>query len=163
MSRVVGGFQSPLLAAPPNDWAPDQEEFPYRAYTIRTSYPRASGCLLLPVAGPAGTPAHLVDVVAPYGRKVVTWAVIRQGAKPVLPAPESQQCLAEATPVFEDSKVLPGGQVRLFYASGTYVYNLALPFTEADSLPTGAPPVQVRPLSAEENQVLPAQWQAGIT
>lgn len=164
MPRPPGEVPAFLPSA--NDWAESNGNFPYTLYEITTSYPRSTGILQLPVAGEAGDPAHIVQVAAPYGKKLVEWVVERQGAKPELPLPEEdtdEQVLESAGQVFRNSRLLPNGLTRIYRAAGSYTYVLTAPFVEGDDyMKTGAPPFQTKDGENEVNQVTPSQFGEGI-
>lgn len=154
-----------ILAPPPaNLFAPENEPHPYRRYDIQTTYVKDNGTLLMPIAGPPGTPAAVIQVCAPYGRKIVDWTLERQGADPEPPAPTDdpdQGIVLERQEIRPLSKLLMAdGLTHVHRMTGQYVYLLTLPQDETGPLQIGSPPYDLTP--PEENIVSPGQYKPGI-
>ncbi len=58
---------------------------PYTDYKIDREAKVHQGVIVIPVAGPPGTPPKIVRTYAPYMEKRATWAVERLGVQPVVP------------------------------------------------------------------------------
>jgi hypothetical protein len=122
------------------------------------SYLFASGALLMPVQGPPGTPAKIVNVCAPYGQKVVSWCAKRPNAMPTIPDPNP----SSSNETLASSQIKPtvptrtiGGGVE-FMIEGQYNFLLTKPLGRNDTLPMGHMPLGVDPYTGNTTNGAPS-------
>jgi hypothetical protein len=60
----------------------------FEANDASNLYERDEGILVLPIAGPPGTPAAIIQVHAPYGIRRVKWEAAKRGVPPPIPTPK---------------------------------------------------------------------------
>lgn len=153
---------------------------PYLRYDLRVEYLYDSGTLQLPVAyttaqeqdnaTPAEQqtyqnrpPAEVVQVCKPYGRKVVTFDIIRIALEPVAPDPTT----SNPNEVLKRAKVKPyapklhvNGIDYLFRIRGRYVYDLYRPYFTSDSLSSGT--TQIDNSTVSDNLTSPSNFRQGL-
>src|SRR5262249_20052410 len=130
----------PLLPLPPVPAGREGRE-PATVCLIQTFYLRDEGKLQLPVSGPAGTKAAIVELHAPVGMKFVYWVAARNALLPALPDFRAMAKLGETLAGWMISPIAPGvmidGVTYEFSCSGTYAYYLDLPPDPKTGLPMG--------------------------
>lgn len=112
----------------------------YGDYAIDSEYDWASGLMQAPVAGPPGSPSVLIQVHAPYSRKLVFWRCQRKGLKPLLPAANTSnanEVLATWSCTPSAPMLSPTGDPQ-YRVSGTYAYYNVIPLGTLTTLPSGA-------------------------
>src|SRR5205823_4980386 len=138
---------SPTYTGPADDFSglypgftfvsPDNAQGPYQTFVSQNEYVYESGLSQQAVGAapsPVGVPpvrCRLVQLHAPIGRRVYTWAVERLGQKPTLPHPESDdpnEVLAEAHVFPRAPELNATATAHVFYAEGVYTYYLLEPF-----------------------------------
>ncbi len=110
---------------------------PYQLYRAFSRYSYRSGKVMMPVAAAApvaGLPSvasRVVQLAQPYGHRLYTWAVERQGAPPLLPDPTSPRPDNEE---FLDGDICPyppvvdaTGGIHIYFVEGWYKYGLLVP------------------------------------
>lgn len=135
--KRTGNPKKPKL----NLYSASQSKFPYEHYHVETDYKLNHGKLMVPNADLDGETA-IIQVSAPYGKKVVVWAVIRRGDLPELPAPvedDTQELLYEEHRIV-GRNIEGDGKTEIFEASGFYVFGLRAPARREDGLPQPQPP-----------------------
>lgn len=60
----------------------------FEANDASSFYERDEGILVLPIAGPPGTAAAIIQVHAPYGIRRVKWEAAKRGVPPPIPTPK---------------------------------------------------------------------------
>lgn len=135
---------------------------PYIAYECNIHYYWDSGALFMPVAAepaasggasqtligtgsgigdrPAG---QIVQVQAPCGKKIVTFAAKRSGVPPAVPSPDpndGNQFLKKAEIMTVPPKLQADGVTQTHEVSGYYEYICLKPIFATDSLRTGGTP-----------------------
>lgn len=124
-------------------FSPDNDTAPYRYCNIRTRYRWWSGKKMLSVAGPPGTPAEIVQVAAPRGRKIVTFDVVRDRLPPEVPGVEADTPLQTFLAGWLQTTgpdLQADGQVYQWRTRGKWVYALVLPVTPAEGYPAPSGP-----------------------
>ena len=114
----------------------------YSDYRTDTHTHFDEGVLVLPVAGPPGTPPKIVRTHAPHVTRRVNWIAEKLNAKPKLPhwnTSNGNDILVSAH--FNSTSPAVGANHLTFRADGIYVYASAAPSNMDNiSLPMGAPP-----------------------
>ncbi len=100
----------------------------YTQYLVDPSYEVDNGVMMIPVAGPPGTPPKIVRKYAPCMRKTVEWTAERKGLQPTIPHwdtgnPQEIPAYRNIMPV---SPLLLNDTEHAWRAAGTYVYFLSV-------------------------------------
>lgn len=117
-----------------------------------------TGLLLVPVAGPEGTPPELIRVSAPYAKRVIEFAAERPNDRPMLPSWNTNnpnEVLAYRSIVTATPAMAPGGS-RIYRTQGRYVYYLGKVPSDTSPIPVGTPQYDLQP--AALNNILPSDF-----
>ncbi len=109
----------------------------YQLFRAFNRYVYNSGKTMMPVAAAApaeGLPsiaARVVQLAQPFGFRIYSWAVEREGAKPLLPHPAPQnpdnEIFLEGTVTTQPPDVDASASVHTYFVEGVYVYGLLVP------------------------------------
>ncbi len=131
---------------------------PYDEFSQQMSYEFDSGLLVIPVAGPPGTPPKIVRTHSPLGAKTMVFAGQRVGALPKLPDPTPQNAneilLAGHIKPAVPSLSMDGTPVAR--VEGSFSYVLLQPLTHKDTLPMGSAPYDTTP--GGQYAITPSAW-----
>jgi hypothetical protein len=129
---------------PDSQFSQSHEDAPYTQFTIQSEFREQSGRLGIPVAGPPGTPAKMIQFHAPIQERVVRWTATRVGSIPELPSPNtgsSNEVLISKRIIPEAPKPYRSGNFSLFRVTGEYVYQILQPLVPGvDAIPSTASP-----------------------
>lgn len=133
-----------------NAWVGTREGVnPTTVFSYRIDWYCDEGKLMIPVQGIVGTPAIVVDLVAPNAVKVIAWTALRQGQCPEIPNP-TPTITGETLGPWRLSTVQPSlmaDSVNWEYlVEGVYVYFLALPPSKKTGFYFGRAPWDTRPI-----------------
>ena len=127
---VIGSIATSVGAITSTLFSQGHIRNPYTTFKTVTTYGKDNAIIQCPVAGPAGTPAEIVKVSAPYGYKRVDWVAERQGDFPDLPDlepdTENQYCKTWFI-VASSADLMPDGNTRHFRVEGSYLYLFRVP------------------------------------
>ncbi len=129
-------------APDPELYSSEQQETPFTQCPIDTDFDDVSGLLLVPVAGPDGTPPEICKVHANYSTRTTRWSFEQIGKKPDIPDP----CTGDPHTLLQERCITVGSPISLngddyiWRVSGVYVYILDVGRDKSDPLPAGAPP-----------------------
>lgn len=133
----VGGSPLPIVGALQNFLASETDAEGQKYVTEETSsddeYIRNEGYLVLPVAGPVGTPPKVVRLHAPFGIRKHHFKVAKEVVPPIMPAiGDTQSGDMFLGAGFSVTATMAGSQqAYAFGGSGTYSYVQAMwPFTD---------------------------------
>jgi hypothetical protein len=138
------------------------QQSPYWEYAVSKIVFQDTGLVVNPVAGPAGTPADVVRVMAPYGKMAFRWISKRRGALPIIPSSDLQDANAVKRQTYV-SMVLPGfllDGTKCYVVEGLYLYDLRVPYKETDPILIGALPYTSE--SASANVLQPGNYSKTI-
>jgi len=129
------------LPLPTDPWTPaissDQagNNFYYGA-EIDGRYDWREGLLIIPAAGPPGTPPVICRVHSPYATRAVEWTAERVGARPTVPQPNTgnAQEVPIARSVLVSTPAMQANGQIVTRASGRYVYALTITPGPTDTL-----------------------------
>jgi hypothetical protein len=152
---------SPLPTAP-GLLSSDYLEGPDTVYDIQEEFTGNEGVLLMPVAGPPGTPASIIQASAPYGYRIVRWVAERLGARVIVPSrrPRENEVLHSWRIVPKNPVLTDDLRTYIYRTEGEYCFALLSPPSEQDALPMGAPPTYTTQLA--ENSIQPSDYRQGI-
>ena len=162
---VPSGGGDPVATA--SLWAASAIQQPYDFYEVRTFRDRDTGVRKMPVAGPRiGTAAEIIQVCAPFGRKVVAYATRRTLVKPQLPVVEpdsANQILRYESHEERALELAADGGTFVYTCWGVYVYEYAIPLSPSTGQPLsfGQPPTFDG--STGSHQITPSDFIPGIT
>ncbi len=139
---------------------------PYEFYEVQTFRERDLGVRKMPVAGPLGTSAEIIQVCAPFGRKVVAYAAKRKLVKPQLPIAEPNSAVQVFRSEWHRESALAldaDGGTFLYTCWGMYVYEYTVPLSPSTGNPLsfGQPPTFDG--TTGSHTVDPGDFIAGIT
>lgn len=117
----------------------------YDDVRMAATYPQDLGLLVLPVAGPPGTPPEVVQVHGGVSLKRVDWRAVREGVPPQVPAAplsDGVSTLLAAGATVALPALDANANMQIFSASGTYLYVMSQPVGPASGtdLNAGASP-----------------------
>ncbi len=147
----------------------DHLKVPYEWYSQTIRYVYDAGILQIPIAKAftAGQKpaASIVQVVAPFGAKILKFSSSRIGLLPNVPSPVSpnpaNEILSRMIVDVETPVLLPDGVNHITKAEGTYIYVLKQPIVAgSDSLRMGGTPIDAT--SADSNLFSPGQFVSGL-
>lgn len=141
---------------------------PYDFYRVRTFRDRDTGIRKMPVAGTRvpPSPAEIIQVCSPFGRKVVAYACRRSLVKPELPQAEpdsANQVLRYESHEEEALDLDVDGGTFFYVCWGMYVYEYLIPLSPSTGQPLsfGQPPTFDG--STGSHQITPSDFIPGIT
>lgn len=165
--EVSGDFPTPaILQPPPSDPSPAAEatpatlpalptftdtvmsdshqQSPYTEYQINSRFVNQSGVIVVPSAGPDGTPPAVIKMHAAKQYRIVTWTATRVGVMPELPNPiltGSNDLLISMDVDPQAPKPYQVSNFYLYRVSGTYVYEILKPLViGTDPIPSAVLP-----------------------
>ncbi len=114
-------------------------------------YSRDEGIALMPICGPSGTPAKIVNVCAAFGAMAFEWVATRINAIPLLPSKTppnpANEIFRGKSVALPNEGLMPDGATRVITIAGVYWYYLLLPPDEDYTIPVPAydnsPPVTI--------------------
>lgn len=99
-------------------------------YEITVYYFDNSGKVMMPTAGPPGSPSQFLDWSAPHQKMLVCWLAKCLGAWPVPPSPEppsDNHVYLDGKPWMLAPEFLPGNKAYEYTVGGYYLYGLKIP------------------------------------
>jgi hypothetical protein len=132
----------PTSGFPTSAFSANQQANPYVVYELDQEYQYNDGSLAIPIGAsptsPGQRPARkIVNVAAPYSRRIVTFAVARLNALPLVPSPaplNSNENLTSVKVKTSAPKLWSDGVSRVYAVAGEYVFDhrqAVLPGTDA--------------------------------
>jgi hypothetical protein len=115
----------------------------YITYEISISYDIDTGDVVMPAAGPKGTPGRAVKLHGGAAKKTVGWVASRAGAQPILPHWDNGDLardggnlvLTHRTVEGDNPGPLTDGVTPVFTYRGAYSYDFVVPPGDDDTLP----------------------------
>lgn len=124
----------------------DAEPSQYRDWVKGSGYSRDTGLLVIPIAGPSGTPPLIIQVHSPYGMRVESWEASKKNTPPVIPSPidtPSGDILLKADITFMQPVIRDQQNQLEYYAEGVYTYVQAEVRDENSNYHTGKYPYAI--------------------
>lgn len=105
-----------------------------------SEYERDTGILVIPIAGPAGTPPLVVQAHSPYGFRVDKFGYSKRNTPPVIPSPDAEtstgDILLNANLNFMQPRIRDNQNHLEYAVYGTYTYVQSSVRDEGSTYPT---------------------------